>query len=98
MAQEVYMDIPQVEKFVSSFNTFGETLKKISQVLEGLMMVLKITAFVGFVGGAIVERWLNILKPQVDKMAAKMLEISRDVNDAIKSYRDGDNTGSSHFR
>lgn len=98
MAQEVYMDIPQVEKFVQQFNTFGETLKKISQVLEGLMMVLKITAFVGFVGGAIVERWLSILKPQVDKMANKMLEISRDVNDAIKSYRDGDNTGSSHFR
>jgi hypothetical protein len=98
MAQEVYMNIPVVERMVGTFNTCGETLKRISQVLEGLMMILKATAFVGFVGGAIVERWLSVLKPQVDKMAAKMLELSRDVNDAIKSYRDGDQTGSNHFR
>lgn len=98
MAEEVFMDIPAVQSMADRFGNFSEVLKNVSKVLEGAMMILRVTAFVGLVGAAAVERWISTIKPNVDRMAAKMEELQRDIQDAIKSYRDGDNTGSSHFR
>lgn len=98
MAEEVFMDIPAVQSMADRFGNFADVLKSVSKVLEGAMNILRVTAFVGLVGGAAVERWISIIKPNVDRMAAKMEELQRDIQDAIKSYRDGDNTGSSHFR
>ena len=98
MTDEVYMDIPVVEKMADSFGNFAEILQAVSKAMEAAMMILRATAFVGLVGGAVVERWIGMMKPNVDKMAAKMDELSRDVDSAVRSYRDGDNTGSSRFR
>jgi len=98
MAEEVYMDIPVVQRMADSFGQFSEILKGVSKAMEAALMILRATAFVGLIGGAIVERWISMMKPNVDKMAAKMAELQNDVNGAIVSYRDGDNTGSNHFR
>ncbi|MDZ4159083.1 MAG: hypothetical protein U1B80_04755 [Anaerolineaceae bacterium] len=98
MAEEVFMDIPAVQKMADSFNTFSDVLKGVSKALEAALMILRATAFVGLIGGAVVERWISLIKPNVDKMAAKMAELNSDVVGAIRSYRDGDNSGSSRFR
>ena len=37
------------------------------------------------------------IRPNVDKAAHKMHELSDDIMSAIKSYRDGDNSGSKRF-
>jgi hypothetical protein len=98
MAEEVYMDIPQVQKMSEQFGTFGETLQTVSKVLEMTITLLRATAFVGFVGGAAVERYLSVIKPRVDAMANKMLELQGDLVGAINHYQTGDESGSSRFR
>ena len=98
MAQEVYMDVPQVQKMADNFGTFGETLKRIAKGLETAIMVLKATAFVGMVGNLAVASFLERIKPRVEKLGEKMLELQGDVRGAIAHYTTGDVTGSSHFR
>ena len=98
MANEVYMEIPVVEQIAKNFSTYSETLKGVSKVLESTIMVLKTSAFLTMVGGAALERYLSLIKPNVDKMAAKMAELSLDVVGAIKNYQTGDQTGSARFR
>ena len=98
MAEEgVYMDIPAVQTMAQGFHNFSDLLRGISKVMEAAMTTLKATAFVGLVGGAAVERYLSIIKPRVDKLSTKCEEINRDLNDAIKAYRDGDRTGSQRY-
>lgn len=98
MAQEVYMDIPQVQKMAESFKNFGDTLRDVAKKLEAAITVLKLSAFVGLVGGYAVQHFLQIVKPRVEKLAQKMDELSGDLTGAINHYRDGDESGSSHFR
>lgn len=98
MAEEVYMDVPQVQKMAESFGNFGEILQAVSKILEATITVLRITAFVGLVGGIAVERYLSQIKPRVDQMAQKMLELKNDLQGAINHYQTGDESGSARFR
>ena len=98
MAEEVFMDIPQVQKLAESFGNFGEILQGVAKALEAAIMVLKMTAFVGLVGGFAVERYLSMVKPRVENMAKKMHELQRDVTGAINNYQTGDESGSNRFR
>lgn len=98
MAEEVYMDIPQVEKMAKAFGTFSEILKGVVKALEVAINLLRASAFVGLVGGAAVERYLSLVKPRVQKMAKKMNELQGDLNGAILHYRTGDESGSRRFR
>lgn len=98
MADEVYMDIPQVQKMAESFGNFGEILEGVAKALEVAIMVLKTTAFVGLVGGFAVERYLSMVKPRVERMAKKMHELKGDLTGAINHYQTGDESGSRRFR
>lgn len=98
MAEEVFMDIPQVQKMAQAFGNFGEILQGVAKALEVAIMVLKMTAFVGLVGGFAVERYLSMVKPRVENMAKKMHELQDDVNGAINNYQTGDESGSKKFR
>ncbi len=98
MAEEVFMDVPQVQKMAEAFGNFGDILQGISKVLEMTIMVLRTTAFVGLVGGIAVERYLSVIKPRVEKMAQKMLELQGDLQGAISNYQTGDDSGSRRFR
>jgi hypothetical protein len=98
MAEEVFMDVPQVQKMAESFGNFGEILKGVAKALEAAIMVLRMTAFVGLVGGMAVERYLNMVKPRVEKMADKMIELRGDLQGAINHYQTGDESGSRRFR
>jgi hypothetical protein len=98
MADEVYMDIPQVQKMAESFGNFGEILEGVAKALEVAIMVLKTTAFVGLVGGFAVERYLSMVKPRVERMAKKMHELKGDLTGAINHYQNGDESGSRLFR
>lgn len=98
MAQQVLMEVPAVKKMSDQFGTFGEVLKNISKVLEMAITVLRVTAFVGLVGGTAVERYLSVIKPRIDKMAAKMTELQGDLQGAISNFETGDESGSARFR
>lgn len=98
MAQEVYMDIPAVQKLASQFGNFGQTLKRIAKGLETAIIVLKATAFVGMIGNLAVASYLERIKPRVEKLAEDMIELQHDVNAAINHYQTGDLSGSARFR
>ncbi len=94
---DVQMDIPVVEDMANKFKSTSDVLKGVSKALQIAIMILKMTAFVGLVGGLAVERFLSWLKPQVDEMAEKLEELHYDLYGAIISFRDGDNSGSQRF-
>lgn len=97
MADEVYMDVPLVEKMVKDFQTFGEVLDGVSKALEAISITLKVTAWISFGATAAAAAFIDRIKPNVIKAAEKMRELSGDIRDAIKAYRDGDLSGSQRF-
>lgn len=96
--QGVYMDVEAVENMAKRFDQISDLLKNVSKALQVAITTLRVTAFVGLVGGAAVERYLSRIKPQVDKLADKTQEIQVDLMGAIVSYRDGDISGSKRFQ
>jgi type II secretory pathway component PulF len=97
MADEVFMDIPQVEKMSKDFNTFGEVLDAVSKALEAISTLLKATAWLSLGATAAVATFIDRIRPNVKKAADKMKELSQDINSAIRAYRDGDLSGSRRF-
>jgi type II secretory pathway component PulF len=97
MAQEVFMDIPQVEKMSKSFETFGDILNAVAKTLEAISMVMKATAWLSLGSTAAVAAFIDRILPNVRRAAAKMTELAGDIMGAIKAYRDGDFSGSRRF-
>ena len=97
MAQEVFMDIPQVEKMSKTFDGFGDTLDAVAKTLEALSLLLKATAWLSLGSTAAMAAFIDRILPNIKNSAAKMKEIASDVMSAIKAYRDGDMTGSRRF-
>ena len=96
--QGVYMDTDAVTGMAQRFHQIGDVMKGVSKGLEIAITTLRITAFVGMVGGAAVERYLSRIKPQVDKLAEKCGELQMDLMGAVVAYRDGDTSGSKRFQ
>ena len=97
MAQEVFMDIPQVEKMGKTFDGFGDTLDVVAKTLEALSLLLKATAWLSLGSTAAMATFIDRILPNIKRAAAKMKEIAGDITGAIKAYRDGDMTGSRRF-
>lgn len=97
MADEVFMDIPQVEKMSKDFNTFGEVLDAVAKALEAISILLKATAWLSLGATAAVATFIDRIRPNVKRAADKMKELSQDINSAIRAYRDGDLSGSRRF-
>lgn len=97
MAEEVFMDIPQVEKMSKDFATFGEVLDAVAKTLEALSMIMKATAWISLGATSAVAAFIDRIKPNVQKASAKMKELSTDIQSAIRAYRDGDYSGSRRF-
>ncbi len=97
MAEEVYMDIPAVEKMSNDFKVFGEILTGVATALEAISLVLKATAWLSLGSTAAVAAFVDRIKPNVKRAADKMEELSGDIQSAIRAYRDGDYSGSRRF-
>jgi hypothetical protein len=97
MAEEVYMDIPQVERMSKSFETFGDVLDGVAKTLRALSIVLKASALITLGGSAAAATFVDRIIPNVQRASNKMKELSGDITSAIKAYRDGDMSGSKRF-
>jgi hypothetical protein len=91
------MDIPAVRKIAKTFDTVSDVLKTVCKALEVVCTILKATAFFGAVGNLALARFIERIKPQIEKMANQCAEICKDVNAAIKAYERGDAVGASRF-
>lgn len=96
-AAKIEMDVPEVAKIAKTINTVGQVLKTVAKVLEVLSTTLKATAFIGLVGGYAVAQYIDQFRPQIEKMAEKCIEITQDVNTAIKNFQNQDFTASGRF-
>jgi len=94
---EVFMDIPAVEKMSSQFETFGEVLDGISKAVEAIATSLKVSAFFSFGMTYAAAQYMEKLAPRIKKAADQMRELSKDLKSAIRAYRDGDFSGSRRF-
>ena len=94
---EVFMDIPQVETMAKSFNTFGEVLDGVAKTMQALSISLKAAAWLSFGATAAAAAYIDRIQPNVQKASNKMKELNGDITSAIRSYRDGDNSGSRRF-
>lgn len=97
MAEEVFMDIPRVEQMSKSFETFGSILEGVSKALLAISIAMKATAWISFGATAAAAAYADRIRPNVDKAAQKMHELSGDIVSAIRAYRDGDTSGSKRF-
>ena len=90
-----YMDFDQMKRVSEGFQDAAEVLNNVARVLEHLMTVLKMTAFIGLVGGAVVERYLAMIKPRIEEMGKNFLEMSEDINGAMEAFRAAQEAGNS---
>ncbi|RME69680.1 MAG: hypothetical protein D6784_18020 [Chloroflexi bacterium] len=97
MADEVYMDIPAVRNMAKQFGNIGETLDAVNKVLEGLLTILKTTAFIGLVGGYALIGFIEMIKPYIEQMAEKCRELMDDLNKSVDAYERGDALGATRF-
>jgi uncharacterized protein YukE len=97
MAEKVEMKVPAVRKMAKNFRAISGILKQVSKALQALMSLLKATAFVGMVGGLALERYISLLKPQIDRLAKDTAEISRDLDAAVSAFERGDAEGALRF-
>jgi hypothetical protein len=96
-ANEVYMDIPQVQNMAKGFKGFGDVLDAVAKAMEAISASLKATAWLSLGATYAAAQYIDRIKPNVQKAANKMRELSGDLESAIRSYRDGDNSGSRRF-
>jgi F0F1-type ATP synthase beta subunit len=94
---EVYMDVPAVREMAKGLGTIGETLTNVVKVLDMLLTTLKTVAFIGLVGGAAVAQFIEMIKPYIEKLAAKFTELSGDVNASVDAFERGDQIGATRF-
>ena len=97
MTDEIYMEIPAVRQMAKTFGQLGEILQAVSKVLEGLSMTLKVTAFMGLVGGLAVAFFIDRINPQLKDLAEKCRELSEDVGASVDAYERGDAVGATRF-
>ena len=94
---QVYMNIPEVRNISKNLGTVSEVLTNVARVMDVLITTLKTTAFIGLVGGYAVAQFLEMIKPQIEKMAEKCAELSKDVDASATAYENGDAEGATRF-
>ncbi len=97
-AGEVYMDVDAVSGMAQQFGTLHDALLSVGSALEAAIALVKTTAIVGQIGTTASNEFENDVKPLIDAMAARMLEIQSDIQNAINHYQTGDTSGSGRFR
>lgn len=97
MADQVYMDIPAVRGVSKTCQQVGETLAKVNQTMEGLVTLLRTTAFMGLVGGLALAQFMDSIRPYVEQVSQKCLELSSDLDASVTAYEKGDQQGATRF-
>jgi hypothetical protein len=91
------MDVPAVTDIAKTFSDVSDTLRAVEKALDAIANMLKAAAMMGLIGAAVMERFVDIWKRQIDEMADKTAEISKDVFVAIDAYQRGDQAGATRF-
>jgi len=76
----------QIRTMAKGIETVGQTLKTVSNVLYGAIMLLNATAFIGFVGGTAIAAYLQTIQPPIDEASKVCLTMSQEVNHSVDVF------------
>lgn len=88
MARTEMMDPDAVDKMADDFAEYAARLKRVSARLDNELASLRSSFFIGLVGGKAYERYIEINKPKIDKLAAKYEELAYDLHNSAQQWRD----------
>jgi hypothetical protein len=94
---DVYMNIEEVQTIADRYERIAGILHEVARVLELAMNTLKATACIGLVGGLVLQRYLEVIKPIIEHAAEYCEQIHIDLEDTIERYIRGDEIGSGRF-
>lgn len=83
---------------IRKYQQFSETLKKVDQALFAALMILKLTALVGLVGGKVVEAYIERIRPVIQKLEKKCDEVSEDLQKSVEIFAAARNETAPKFR
>ncbi len=95
---EVRMDYGAVGQVASGFQNTSEILKRVSMILEAAINVLRVTAWISFGATEFARRYLENIKPRVDRLAATCEEFSVDLGGAIADHQGADQEAAPDFQ
>jgi len=95
--EEVFMDIPLVEKMSKTFIKFGEILEAVDKALKAASVALKVSAMFSLGATQAAVAYVDRIEPKVKKAKEEMYTLAGDIDGAIRAYRDGDHQGSQRF-
>jgi uncharacterized protein YukE len=84
------MDYDAVNGMATGFDTAGDTLQVVSQMLTAAISALALSAFLGNVGAGAQIAYLSNIKPKVDKLAATCEEFGTDLRLAVQKREELD--------
>jgi hypothetical protein len=94
---EVSMDFEVVEDMSDAFRTSADVLQEMDARLETIANRMKESSCYGLIGDAILQHYIDLLKPRIVEMASTCDELTVDLRGAIASLRDSDSSGSQRF-
>jgi len=97
MAGTTLMNYPAIESMSSVFGTTGDVLDGIAKALEVAIMAAHAAAFFSFGGTEMLAQYLENIKPKVEQLSKDSKEVSKDLKNAVKYFRDGDQTAMNRF-
>jgi len=97
MADEIFMDVPEMRNLVKQFTDMEEKLKETSKAMEAQIQALKVAAFMGAVGAEAYRQWLEVMKPRVDRFAQRCNSMSVQLGGITDAYEKGDTQGAAAF-
>ena len=97
MADEIFMDVPQMRDLAKQFVDMNGQLDGVVKAMEAQIAVLKAAAFTGMVGAEAYRQWLETMKPRVQRFSARCFNMSVDLKKITDAYEKGDTQGAAAF-
>jgi uncharacterized protein YukE len=97
MAGTTLMNYPAVENMAQVFATTGDVLDAIAKALEVAIAAAHAAAFFSLGGSEMLAQYLEGIKPKVEQLSKDSKEVSKDLKNAVKFFRDGDATAQNRF-
>ena len=94
--QVVQMNYDEIQKVADEFKDDAEQSRMVAKILEGIIAVLKVVAFLSAFIKKLVD-WMEGIKNALEKLAKVQEEFSGDLEHAIKAHKEGDYAGMSRF-
>jgi hypothetical protein len=95
MAEDVYMDVNAVQTMQKRFQDVHSVLEKVATILKWAGNAVLAFSWLGI--GLAAKQYIDYLEDLCKKLADETEKISTGIQGAIRSYRDGDNSGSTLF-